>query len=143
MTALLRIGAAPSLALLIAGFAAAGCGGAAANSDCVEAQRIWGPEGNLGPAMLHESCASGSYGTCTTTYSNCVEGVCKYSDSANDDICTLTCASTSDCGGWYCKDGFCQPACTSHTYCDGTLCCSYTPDPADPTQCRQSGCYGG
>jgi len=126
--------------LAAATLAAAGLSCSGGNPDCDQAREIWGPEGNLGAAHLHESCAMGSYGSCSESFSNCVEGVCQFSESANGSICTQTCATSSECGGWYCKDGACQPACASHTYCDGTICCDYAPDPADPTQCRQLGC---
>lgn len=138
MTALPRRCTAPYLVLLFA--LAVACGSNEGDSDCDQARQIWGPGGNLGPAQLRESCASGSYGSCNQSFSNCIEGVCTFSNSANDDVCTLTCTGTEQCGDWYCKSGFCQPACTAHTYCDGTLCCYYAPDPADPTECKQMSC---
>lgn len=107
--------------------------------DCATAQEIWGqPEVPLGG-----ECYSGSYGACPQNYNNCIEGDCVYSDSANADICTRTCTSHSDCSdlGFYCSEGYCQPAATCGIYCDGTMCCDSYNDPNDPTQCIQGDCW--
>ncbi len=137
-----RARAARPFTVLLAMLGAAGCGGSSGNSDCDEAKRIWGPGSNSGPAYLGQTCFSGSYGSCPQSFSNCVQGTCVYSSSSSDDICSVTCTTTADCGSLYCSGGFCQPACAAHTYCDGTLCCSYGPSSTDPTQCVQTGCSG-
>jgi hypothetical protein len=124
---------------------AAGCGGSGDGGgsededDCQTAEEIWGTK----TKHLGEDCAAGSYGACKATYDDCLEGSCRYSESANDNICTLTCASDAECGGDYCRDGICQPAAVCTTYCDEVCCCEYHNDPNDPTQCVQGSCSCG
>ena len=131
-------------AALVAGLFLAGCGApqdGAGGGDCAEAKKVWGPSDANGRAYLGDACSAGSYGACDRTYSNCVEGLCQYLDSADGSVCTLSCSSSSQCGSWYCNSsGYCAPACQSHTYCDGYLCCTYAPSPSDPTVCYQVSC---
>ena len=97
-------------AVLLAALVAAGCGAPKDGGDCAQAKDDWGPGGPGGSASLGERCSAGTYGSCDTIYDNCVDGVCKHVDSAGADVCTLGCTSSSECGGWYCKGGYCQPA---------------------------------
>lgn len=129
----------PVLMLWLSHCGGDGAGDSSRNSDCQEAERLWGQNKT---SHLGDECSSGSYGSCPENYDNCIEGVCKFSSSANDDICTKTCTGNSQCGsGSYCKDGICQPAATCKTYCDGYMCCRYSNDPNDPTRCIQGECW--
>jgi hypothetical protein len=125
-----------STVLLILACGGVGCGKEEANPDCDTARQTWAPNDGLG-----QSCAVGSYGSCTQSFDTCAEGVCRFSSSANDEICTATCTSSATCGGWYCKDGICQPPCSSHTYCDEFYCCNYAQSATDPTICVQTNCW--
>jgi len=127
--------------VLMALVALVGCG-SGENPDCVAARKLYGPGGSLsGSPGYNQSCSVVSgYGSCPLSFDDCTVGTCQYSPAANDNVCVQACQTTADCANLYCKDNFCQPGCSAHTYCDGTLCCSYVPDPNDPTVCTQTTC---
>jgi hypothetical protein len=125
--------------LVAAPVALGGCEWLPEDEDCRTAEEIWGEK----TQTLGQKCYRGSYGGCERDYDDCIEGECRYSSSANSDICTMTCGSDADCLGDFCRDGICQPRASCETYCDGTCCCSYHNDPADPTRCVQGSCSCG
>lgn len=117
-------------ALLVMGSA---CGGE--SDDCVEGRTLLQQDAHLG-----ESCAVINYGTCMNI-SSCLEGDCVSNPSDFKNFCRAVCESTAGCDqGEACVDGHCQPPATCKTFCDGTTCCTYAPDPDDPQQCKQTGC---
>lgn len=85
-------------------------------------------------------CGVFSYGSCPKKFDDCKQGTCQASTSGF--VCTASCTSDSQCPGSlpYCLSGVCTAACKSHTFCDGTTCCSYVPDPNNPTRCKQASC---
>ena len=118
-----------------------GCGdkGGDGNSDCAE----FNPPAKT--KNYGQTCGSFTYGTCPTKFDDCAQGAC--TSTSNGSVCTKACNANADCpsGLPFCAANnsgtkVCTAGCTSHTYCDGTLCCSYYPDPSDPTQCKQGSC---
>ncbi len=110
------------------------------NSDCAE----FNPPAKT--QYYGDSCGSFTYGTCPTVFDDCAQGACM--STSNGSVCTSTCNTNADCPGGlpYCAPNnsgtkVCTTGCTSHTYCDGTSCCSYYQDPNNPTQCIQGSCY--
>jgi len=118
-----------------------GCG-SSENPDCAEARQLYGPGGSRsGSPGYNQGCSVISgYGTCPLSFDDCTEGTCQFSAAANANVCVQSCTTTAQCGSLYCKDNICQPGCAAHTYCDGTTCCSYAPNPSDPTVCKQTSC---
>ena len=126
------------LALALFSLSWQGCG-ESGNSDCAEFR----PPAKTG--SYGQACGAFKYGTCPTVFDDCAQGACL--GTSNGGYCTKTCTTNADCPGGipYCVDNnsgtkVCTSSCVSHTYCDGTLCCSYGPDPANPTQCKQLSC---
>ena len=113
---------------------AAGCSGG--NEDCAIAEADWGKK----TQHIGDECWAGSYGTCDRLYDDCLQGTCHVSGDGNR--CSYTCSSNSTCPSSlpYCKNGFCTQGASCHTFCDEYWCCTYSPDPADPTTCKQGSC---
>jgi hypothetical protein len=96
--------------------------------------------------QLGESCTTSTYGTCPTIFDDCVaDGFCL--ETTNGKVCSNPCATYANCpSGMYCVAGpdsstkVCTPGATCETVCDGSTCCAYSPNPADPTVCVQGAC---
>ncbi len=112
------------------------------NSDCQE----FNPPAKT--QYYGQDCGSFMYGTCPNVWDDCAQGACLSTSSSSGSVCTKTCSTNADCQSGipncvanYSGTKVCTPSCTSHTYCDGYMCCSYYPDPANPTVCKQGTCY--